>query len=72
MSYVAHKKSTETCVKIHRLTQVILGIFWFSELSLKSLQTMFAALEKTNTFHMRHSVALLIIYAVCQVDLVGK
>ena len=72
MSCVAHKKPTETHVKIHRLTQVILCIFWFSELSLKNLQAMFVTLEKTNTFHMCHSVPFLVVYAVCQVDLVRE
>ena len=69
---MVHKNSAEINLQIHRLTQVILSIFWFSKFCLKSFQTMFVMLQETNAFHVWHPISLLVVYSVGQVDLVRQ
>lgn len=54
---------------IHRLTQVVLSVLGFPEFSLQCLQTVFTALQKAYTFHVRHAIAFLVVNAIRQVDL---
>ena len=54
---------------IHPLTQIVLSILWFTELSFQRLDTGFAALEKAYTFHVGHSIPVPVVYAISQVDL---
>jgi uncharacterized membrane protein YgdD (TMEM256/DUF423 family) len=56
---------------IHPLTQVILSVLGFAKLKLQRLQTVLAALQKADTFHVRHTVALLVVDTVREVYLVG-
>ncbi len=55
---------------IHPLTQVILSIFRFFQLSFEGSETVFAILQKTYALHMCHAFALVVVDAVGEVHLV--
>ena len=55
---------------IHPLTQVILSIFWFLQLSFEGSETVFAVLQKAYALHVSHAFALVIVNAVGEIDLV--
>jgi hypothetical protein len=47
--------------EIHRLTQVIFPILGLLQLLLERFQAVFVVLQETDTFHVGHAFALLII-----------
>jgi hypothetical protein len=55
---------------IHPLTQVILSIFRFLQLSFEGSETVFAILQKAHALHVSHAFALVVVNAVGEVHLV--
>jgi hypothetical protein len=57
---------------IHPLTQVILSIFWFLQLSFQGSETLLAMLQKAYALHMSHAFALVVVDAIGEVHLVRE
>jgi hypothetical protein len=55
---------------IHPLTQVVLSVFRFLQLSFQGAETVFSIVKKAYAFHMSHAFALVVINAVSEVHLV--
>jgi hypothetical protein len=73
MNYLsAGARELEPPHMIHQLTEIVLSIFRFPELSFQRFYTGLAILEETDAFHVGHAVTLLVIYTVGQVHLVRK
>ena len=57
---------------IHPLTQVILSVFRFLQLSLEGPEAVLAVLQKADALHVRHAFALVVVDAVGEIHLVRE
>jgi len=57
---------------IHPLTQVILSVFWFFEFGFERTETFLVVLQETYALHVSHTLTLIVVNSISEVNLVRK